>query len=364
MGWSTELLDVQGTIFNAASLDWSAGASGIAAEGLGWRFRLPALDVRIFENGAANAIPGIVEIPRLPKHKPFYLACQSRAVETIERWGRLQCQDFVDLGIESGLPAGWKLFHAAAATSDELIRERFPALAFNSTVRIYFEGGVRSSRNQYFSFGLPQLVVDGGDESTFVYCGEARLEAGEEGKFSIPESVVHSGRLSIEVKRDEAIITKRSLFISDEISAAGNSSLKVDRFGRVFQPTADESFVSGPFVSSEPPPYNVVFLPDASKDSKLIFIGRVPGQIASLGTGDRPKDWNPVWAIQMHRNGTAMFCGSGLRDSEPMPERVNDKKQLKEWKRILWHRRKRITPPAHDGLKRLWLSYQEEAAKL
>jgi hypothetical protein len=366
MGWSTELtLDADGAVFDPARLDWSAGASG-AAEDLGWRFRLPASDVRIFEDGGANAIPGIVEIARLPKQKPFYLTCHSRATEIIETWGRSHCQDFSDLGIESGLPAGWKLFHAAGATSDALIRERFPELAFNSTVRVYFEDGVRSSRNQYFSFGLPQLVVDGGD-SALVYCGETRLEAGEDGRYSIPDSIVRPGRLPIEVRYDEEVITRRSLFVCDEVPTPGSNSFKGDRFGRACQPKGDEAFVSGASTSSESPPYNVVFLPDVKdprKHGKLIFIGRVPGQIAFLAAGEHPKGWDPVWAILLHRNGTVTFCGDSLLNAAPMPGRVVDKRQVQEWKRVLWHRRKRIAAPQHEGLKRLWLSYQEEARNL
>jgi hypothetical protein len=363
MGWSTELTVGDGAAFDAARIDWSTGVSG-AAEALEWRFRLPASDVRIFEDGSAYSIPGIVEIPRLRKQKPFYLMCHLDASDTIEAWGRSQCQGFVDLGIQSGLPAGWKSYYAAGASNDELIRARFPALAFNSTVRIYFEDGVRSIRNQYFSFGLPRVIVDGADGASQVYCGETRLESGEDGRYSIPDSIASPGRLSIEVRRDGAMITKRSLFICDEVPVSGSYGFTGNRFGRTFERVDDEPFVSGAATSFNPPHYDVVFLPEAKDTGRRIFVGRVPGQIAFLVAGERPTGWDPVWAILMHRNGTAIFCGASLRESMPLPGRVGDKKQVKEWKRILWHRRKRIVPPSHVGLKQLWDSYQVEAGRL
>jgi hypothetical protein len=108
----------------------------------------------------------------------------------------------------------------------------------------------------------------------------------------------------------------------------------------------------------------VSFLPESNDYGRRIFIGRVPGQVASLAAGDYPSEWSPVWAILMHRNGTAIYCGVDLRESMPVAGRAGDKKQIQEWKRVLWYRRKRITPPSHEGLRLLWLSYQGEAAKL
>jgi hypothetical protein len=365
MGWSTELtLDGGTEVFDPARIDWSAGAWG-ESEASDWKFRLAASDVRIFEDGSTDAIPGIVEVPRLPTQRQFYLVCHGRARDTIERWGRAQCRDFVDLGVESGLPTGWSLFHAAAANSDELIRKDFPALAFNSTVRVYFKDGVRSTRNQYFSFGLPQLVVDGGNETTQVFCGNTRLEAGEDGRYSVPGSIVIPGRLSIEVRHDETVLTRRSLFVCDEAPVPEACNFQGDRFGQPFIQSEDnEPFVAGAAASFEAPPYDVVFLPGINDQGRRIFVGRVPGQIVSLSAGERPQGWNPVWAILMHRNGSTVFCGTGLPESTPIAGRVGDERQIREWKRVLWHRRKRIAPPSHESLKRLWLSYQEEAGKL
>jgi hypothetical protein len=364
MGWSTELTqELDGRTFDPSNIDWTVGTSGRAEE-LGWRFRLPGSDVRIFEDGSPSSIPGIVEIPRLQRQKSFYIACHSEAAETIERWGRTECHGFIDLGIKAGLPSGWRFFYAGGADGDKLVRMRFPSLSFNSTVRVYFEDGIRSSRNQYFSFGLPELLVDGGDESLSVHSGDAVLAAGSDGRYSIPDSIAKPGRLSIEVKRADSVVTRRSLFVSDEVQAPDNHTFKGDRFGRTFTPRDGEGFVSGAVTSFPSPSYDIVFLPEAANDGRLIFVGRVPGEIAFLGAGERPSGWKPVWVIVMHRKGKAIFCGDDLTDAAPTRGALPDKKRVEDWKHVLWYRRKRIVPPAHDSLHRLWNAYQEEARKL
>lgn len=363
MGWSTELtLEADGAAFDPSNIDWSAGASGSAGN-LGWRFRLPASDVRIFEDGSASSIPGIIEIARIQRQKSFYIACQSVAAEAIERWGKAECQGFVDLSIKAGLPSGWRFFYADRADSDELVRMRFPSLSFNSMVRVYFEDGIRSSRNQYFSFGLPELFLDGSDESLSVHCGDTILAAGADGRYSIPDSIAKPGKLSIEVRRGDSVVTRRSLFVSDEVQTPDNHTFKGDRFGRILTSQLGGDFVSGVVTSFRSPSYDIVFLPEAN-DGRLIFVGRVPGEIAFLGAGERPCGWKAVWAIVMRRKGKAVFCGDDISDASPMRDALADKKRVEVWKRILWYRRKRITPPVHDSLHRLWIAYQEEARKL
>ena len=270
----------------------------------------------------------------------------------------------MDLSIGYGLPAGWKLFYSAGANSDELVREHFPSLAFNSTVRVYFEGGIRSSRNQYFSFELPRLVVEGDNPTLDVYCETARLTPDTDGRYSIPNDIIRPGRLSLEVKHQDVVLAKRNIFVDDNVPVSQSSSFSGNRFAQMFQSQPGDASICGAIALGQAPPYNVVFLPEAKGEPRVIFIGRIPGQIAFLGADERPQAWAPVWAIVMHRRGKAIFCGSDIHDASPIENESNDKRSVQEWKRILWHRRKRIAPPSHEGLQRLWSSYQERAKTL
>src|SRR5262249_3852099 len=96
-------------------------------------------------------------------------------------------------------------------------------------------------------------------------------------------------------------------------------------------------------------------------NGRVFYVGREPGQIISWPSEPLPTGWSPVWAIPMRQQGCAMFCGTSLSESEPLRSQCSDRKKLKEWKEVLWHRRKRITAPNHVGLRALWQRFQEEA---
>ena len=365
LGWSSELtFENNGAALDATSLDWQAGSSG-RAQDLEWRFRLPASEVRVFEDGGANSISGIVEVPRLLKERPFYLACNSASTTVIEEWGRSGCKDLVDLRIEAGLPAGWKLYQSSGAMSDALVRSRFPSLAFNSTIRLYFQNGVRSTGNQYFTFGLPEVIVDGDIGNASVFCGTTLLQPEENGRYTIPEPAIGTGRTSIEVRSGDSVLAKRSLFVSDYVPIFGSYEFAGDRFGRMIPNKNGQPFVAGAAAPSDALPYRGFFLPLPKDGGLRILIGRVPGQIVRVSSGARADGWHPVWAIVMHRRkGYAIFCGSDLKESAPIANGKGERRSIQDWKEVLWYWRKRIDPPAHDALKSLWLSYQEEARRL
>ncbi len=365
LGWSSELaLENNGSLFDASTLDWGSGCSGQAND-IGWKFRLPASEVRLFADGSGDSISGLVEISRLPKGTPFYIACNAAAIPYIESWGRAGCRDFVDLQIESGLPADWKLYHSSAAETDAAVRNRFSPLAFNSTLRISFENGVRSVGSQYFTFGLPDLVVDGDVPNLSVFCGSTRLQAGEYGRYVIPEAGIHDGRISIEIRDGDTVLAKRSLFVSDDIPTSGTYQFTGDRFGGRIEAQGCDGFVAGATASSNTPPYRGLFLPLSNGEVVRALIGRAPGQIAWVSEGEQPDGWQPVWAVIMRRRrGHALFCGSGVTESLPAQQAEGDRRSIQDWKQVLWYRRKRIESPEHPALRNLWLSYQEEARKL
>jgi hypothetical protein len=243
-GWSSELTVYgKGTVLDGATIDWLHGCSG-RADQLKWRFRLPPSAVRVFEEGSAQSLPGIVEIPRLLKQRSFYLACDASVADDIERWGNADCREFKDLRIEAGLPPRWRLFWAREALSDDLVRRRFPSLALNSTTRLYFEGGVRSSGNQYFSFGLPHLTLDGDTPDAEVFCGGTKLHE-TNGQYVVPDTAIGSGRLSFEVKIGGSVVAQRSLFVSDHVPISGSYSFTGDRFGSASENANGSPYVNG-----------------------------------------------------------------------------------------------------------------------
>ena len=140
-----------------------------------------------------------------------------------------------------------------------------------------------------------------------------------------------------------------------------------DHFG-YYQPNVDNNSVgvAGALVQGvNYPPFNFnTFLPVQGKQ-RIFFVGKEPGQVAIWPLDSLPTDWLPIWAISKgRRRSQAMFCGTSLVESEPTPSMCRDRKKLREWKKILWHDRKRISPPTGDRLRDLWKRFQKEAERV
>lgn len=366
-GWSTEITDEGRTnVVHANAVDLTQGVVARTEDGL-WLFRLPGSDLRIFETGTSHGMPGLVECVRLPRQATFYLLCSDRVVSQISAWGHADCARFEEIAVDEGIPAGWKVFVGSEPKNDDRIRDAFPALTLNEGVRLRCEGGIQHSRNRYFTFTPPRIWLDGGDARTTVWANATLLGAKKEvpGMFEVPTELARSGKLSIEAKRGDEVVARRSIYFSDDSLPARFEALWCDRFGRCVE--RDESGVAvvcGSSARKSAPPFSAFFLPELPAIGRVILLGPKPGQIASLPSESLPTDWEPVWAVSIKRRGVALFCGKGIDRSEPDPAEVSDQRCVKRWREVLWRWRHRICPPRQRTLARLWARYQQRAREL
>jgi hypothetical protein len=225
---------------------------------------------------------------------------------------------------------------------------------------------VRGGRNEYFRFGLPAVSVEGLPEQATVCCNGVEMCAGE-GVFRFPTSLPSGEALQLEVRRGQTILKRHTLTLLDEIEwRQAEPAQLFDRFGGVCGPSlAAPNGVAGaclvgthsPAVLFSPPPSCFV-------GRRVFFVGQSPGQIVSWPKEDLPTDWTPVWAVPMGRRGRALYCGDPARARED--ERVggaarSPRKKVREWKQLLYHWRRKITPPENPEHRRLWRQYQEVA---
>jgi hypothetical protein len=364
MGWSTELfLDGNQGVFDASSLDWTQGVIARSGDGA-WIFRLPASPVRVFQSGAPHSLPGLVESGRLPRQTDFYLACNDSAEHLIRTWGSSSCAEFEELRIESGLPPGWKLYWGRNVQSDRLVRDAFPILTLNETVRLHFDGGIQHARNRYFTFALPQLVLDGSETGITVNVNNVSLrESQRRSFFEIPSEVVLPGRVLVDARRGHDVVVRRSFYVSDDLAATPIAPMWCDAFGKCVE-DENRALVCGSLVRAPSQRPQVFFSPEINSFRGTIFVGRRPGEIESLPQGRFPTEWEPVWAISKGRRSASVFCGTNVRGSEPQTERIADLRRVEAWKEVMWYRRRRITPPPHPALNSLWELYQKVAEKL
>ncbi len=365
-GWSTEITDTgRMNVVHANGVDLTQGVVA-RTEDRSWLFRLPGSELRIFEAGGNHGMPGLVECVRLPSQGTFYLLCSDRVVGEIRAWGQVDCAKFEEIVIDEGIPGGWKMFAGSEPKNDERIRDAFPALTVNEGVRLRCEGGIQHSRNRYFTFTPPRIWLDGGDALTTVWANATLLGAKKDvpGLFELPVELARSGKLSIEAKRGDEVVARRSIYFSDDSLPTRFEALWCDRFGRCIEQDESGAVVCGSSVHEAAPPFAAFFLPDLSATERVILLGPKPGQIVSLPSESLPTDWEPVWAVPIKRRGAALFCGTGITGAEPEATKVDDQRRVKRWREVLWRWRHRISPPRHSKLARLWASYQQRAREL
>ncbi|WP_341731446.1 hypothetical protein [Microcoleus sp. EPA2] len=352
----------------ASEFDWLQGLQVRSADSK-WCFKLPASPIRVFVNGDTQGLPGIVEVRQLPTQQPFYLAAHEQCLELLTIWGELSCQGFEKLQIIDGLPSGWHLFKAQAACSDELIKQEYPILAFPTNVRLELAGGIRLERgNKFFKFAPPKLFLQGGSESIKVYCNNQLLDSRDSaGNYELPADTPAETKLLIEARSGNDIIKRCSLLLVENYSLPSQSNAQqFDRFGELHTGDNESAGVAGALVGGvDFPDFNFnTFLPIQGKQ-RIFYVGKEPGQIAICPAESLPTDWEPVWAISKGRHrGQAMFCGTNLIESQPLMSKCKDRKKMREWKEILWHDRKKISPPDRSHLKALWKQFQKEAERV
>ncbi|MEG3906027.1 hypothetical protein QUB19_28025 [Microcoleus sp. B4-C5] len=368
-GWSSPLIsESDGKPLVASEFDWLKGLQ-VRSSDSKWCFKLPASPIRVFVNGDTQGLPGIVEVRQLPTQQPFYLAAHEQCLELLTIWGELSCQGFEKLQIIDGLPSRWHLFKAQAACSDELIKQEYPILAFPTNVRLELAGGIRLERgNKFFKFAPPKLFLQGGSESIKVYCNNQLLDSrNSAGIYELPADTPAETKLLIEARSGEDIIRRCSLLLVENYSLPSQSNAQqFDRFGKLQTGENGSTGVSGAWVwGVDFPDFNFnTFLP-IQGEQRILYVGKEPGQIAICPAESLPTDWEPVWAISKGRHrGQAMFCGTNLAESQPLMSKCKNRKKMREWKEILWHDRRKISPPDRSNLKALWKQFQKEAERV
>lgn len=359
-GWSWPLSDT-GRPLDAASFDWSRDFE-LSESYRGWTFRLPGVPVRLFVS--EPGLSGYVESRRLRRGMPFVLAADASVQAQVERWGREGCEGFQPIEVAGGLPVGWRLYRAEAARDDRLVRNELAVLAFSSTLRVRLDGVRFGQGSEFFAFAPPDFVVEGEPEGAQLFCNYRPMKALGEGRFAVPPEELDELKLRIEVRQGEEVLHRQFVFLRKHLAwERQQAAAEFDAFGRpVGAPEEESVTVAGAQVRGEVPVRDQLrtFLPVYTERS-VYLIGRVPGQIAKWPQEPLP-EWEPVWQVPMERRGRALFHGRSL-DAAPQPGRWGSPRQVKRWKEVLWHQRKRIEPPS-DKLPRartLWLAYREAA---
>jgi hypothetical protein len=366
-GWSSALADANGEDFDAATLDWSQGLVLHDAT-LGWRFRLAAKRVRIFVDGRPEGLPGLVEVGQTPRGQQVYFAYNGVHSSRLTEWGQVECLGFTVHPILAGFPEGWEFASCNEVMSDQRVRSAFPELALSERVHVALVGGIRRSRGrEYFAFALPSLLLEGGNGHEAVSCNGTHL-APQPGTqlYPIPGGLAQESRITIEVARGGEPVRRLSIYLTGNFE--WRQSVPEQLSNELGGASASGMGAAGGLVVGSHPELNgferdLLLTPGLHMNAPCVYlIGRLPGQIRRWPPETPATDWRPIWAVPMWRRGRAVYCGTDLDRSGPIPNLPDgDRRSVQEWKDILWHQRKRISPPEFPALATLWRSYVEAA---
>lgn len=351
-GLSTAFVGVSGEKLDAASIDWAR--PGLLETESDSPVRWFSPQVRVFVNGRERGLPGFIEVQSLDPSRPFVIAANSRVVDAVRAWGSTSCPGFTELQV-SGMPAGWSLFRADSANDDALISDLAPRLSFSKQLRrIKTVGGIHvpGARNSYFRFAPPSIRLDGGAHDTPVTIRGIRLTKEEDGSFQIPEELLTENILVV-----EAMDRSRVIYLQDSAIEPSWKSCCLMRDGEP-QLSADSSddlpygppaTAIGEAILSDPRPL-------VPEDSRVHFIGRLPGEIANSAPS-----FEPVWIIcqRGRREFSVEYVARELL--QPLVGRNLGARAIREWKELLWHKRMQIRPPEFRALRHLFKTYQDAA---
>jgi hypothetical protein len=343
---------------------WNSGLV-LATEGGGWTLRARAGRLRVFLDGAAEALPGLIEVPQLPHGRPFYLAYPESAWPRLLGWVESDCRGFKPIPLTSGLPPGWALASIQEATTDAGARAVDPQICFPDRRSLRLIGGIRAAPgNTFFAFAPPHLMLDGAEPGDTVLCNGQQLREmpSSPGIYEIPHGGVIDSRLGLEVRNRDDVVRRLSLYLVS--GAAWRLDTPLASFDRTGCQTKGGSGISGasvPDLTAGALSQDVFRTPGLNpRAQRIYFIGRGPGQIAAWPAESLP-EWEPVWAVPFARRGQAVYCGGSLAASGPLGGDRAERRRIELWKRILWRWRAHVTPPREKPLKALWRRYREAA---
>src|SRR6202012_5597514 len=127
----------------------------LPTEGLEWHFTLAPKRVRIFVDGAAEALPDLIEVHQVPRAQAVYIMYRGTDWPQLASWAAGSCQDFRPLAMREGAPPGWCLASCSQVLGGPS-PTGFPELAISNRLRLTLEGGIRSHPgNNFFQFAPP-----------------------------------------------------------------------------------------------------------------------------------------------------------------------------------------------------------------
>lgn len=368
-GWSTPLLTnaAPGTQqrVDAASFDWKRGFV-ISDSETGWRARLRAADVRLFFPGRHENLHGWVEARKLQRERDFIVLAVERLAPAVRAWGAAACVSFSAYDVR-GLPVGWIGFSGKGATKS---CPNIDVLSLSPTMRLSLTGGVKTGRgNTYFHFAPPSITVENYSVLPTITLNGSKLrpQSQEAPVWALPPNLPLLTPLVIQV---EEFGLKRVIRLQEPLIAPSWEAVPCrDSAGRMIASQEGVLRAQGASVDGQltlPPAAASPHLPTYLA-SRIIFLGRRPGQVCEWPQDEVPADWHPAWALARvdRKRWKAHFCGTAEHlSADPVGPPLENPARLRDWKKSLCNLRRVTDGPELPRLRALWKQYIEAAERV
>ena len=371
-GWSLPLYrDETGERIDTSILDWRSGMT-MQTETPGCQLRLPGRELRIFVSGLHEGISGFVDTNVLPRVECFYIAYPQYVWPHLERWVTTQCRGFRSVDLVEGMPSSWKLARIDEAIDDEAVRSVFSTLSFPSEVRLRLVGGIRSdSGNNFFNFAPPMIELLGGSQDIRVFCNETLLSPNSDtNHFALPTNIDTGSRIVLEARSGQKVMQRQSLFLTSDFSLpTGDPSFLLDSTGTIAKAEDDGLLVAGAYTRGDSSVCTRsvagIFydLEHEVRSLRGFLVGQNPGEIVRWPSEPFPEEWIPTWIVRRRRRKRweAVFVGDILASTTSQPASRYTVRQIRDWKQVLWYRRKRTLAPRFPAQRELLRRLQEVA---
>lgn len=358
LGWSTYFKDLNRNPpvkLDGASLDWENGER-FTDDYFQWRATLRKASVRVFRL-RTDGLPDWIETQRLERGIGFLIACKVEYKDNIESWGN-SCGSFEQKSV-SGLPSGWLLFTGKNATKS---CPGIDILTLSSTIRLHLDGGIKAGQgNAYFSFAPPKIILENSYGTETVLLNGMPLESSESEAhvFSLPKDIPASIPLRIEVDTGEHRLSKVIRLEEYGLPDSFDDTPCRDPAGDIHSTDIPVSACGACVIGCESQEYyQPPGLPAVS--DKIVLIGSRPGEV-SLLSDSYTLSWDPVWAaVKISRkHWQIMFCGKPhhLQRLSKLPKPSGDRASIKQWKKMVWHMRKRYCLPKLAEVRSVWKDF-------
>ena len=308
----------------------------------GYVFYYPGKKCKIFTSGQKLDVNDLISNQHFsPSKEQLHIIIHKDLVNKLKTWGSKSnnCELFNPLSF-SGLKKGWYLFKIKGIKNTDLIENDIPQLSLDKRPKIHLRGGIPLKGNQFSAYAPPpNVLITGYQEITrppYLVIDGHKISLSLNSKddsdiFALPYQDIPHGKRIITYQAGELKVEKTIKLIKNEKE-------------KIIEYSTNDLRVPEPISPIRYPKLPAMLSLKSHKKSYLL--GEKIGEIIKWRKESLPTLWHPLWFIQFKARKKIIAIYLGAREGiSSENNRYNSKSQIKRWKTIVIHSKKKIRTP-------------------